>query len=154
MLFIYYYFFGDIMKKLKPIFMALFLGTLFAFIIFNESTKDTYAYQSYNALIIQIGVFTKEEYALDMCKKYGGIISYEDNVYKVYFSILSRETNIDFIRDYLNNMKINYYLKKAYIDDRLLSMINNYEEAMEKSSDDKTKLEINNEILKIYKDRG
>lgn len=140
------------MKKLKPIFMALFLGTLFAFIIFNESTKDTYAYQSYNVLIIQTGVFTKEEYALDMCKKYGGIISYEDNVYKVYFSILSKESNIDFIRDYLSKKNINYYLKKAYIDDKLLFKISSYEEAMEKSGDDNTKLEINNEILKIYKD--
>ena len=67
----------------------------------------------------------------------------------MYYSILSKDDNIEFVTNYLRNEGINYYLKKITIDEEALDESEEYEKLMSSTSE-KSKMTINNELLKMY----
>ena len=137
------------MKKLRPVILAVIIGCTCAYFLFNEVENSTIREVNGNAVAIQIGVFTKEENALNMQKTYGGIITNDDGLYRVYYSILSKDDNIEFVTNYLRNEGINYYLKKITIDEEALDESEEYEKLMSSTSE-KSKMTINDELLKMY----
>ena len=92
----------------------------------------------------------KKNYAEDLSNRYSGVIDYSDGVYRVYFAILNNESNIKFMEDYLDSQNISYSLKKVLVSSSTLNKINTYEDAMNKTTSGKAKLNINKKILSIY----
>ena len=138
------------MKRLKPYFIAILIGSCCAFILFISTSKEAFAYESYNAYAIQIGVFTKEEYAFSLKQKYNGKVIYDDGVYRVYYSILLDRDNIDFITSYLERNNISYITKTITISKNKRDEIKRLENAMKQINSETGKLKINEEIINMY----
>lgn len=138
------------MKKIKPYVLAIFIGGICAVYLFKVSYIKTIEYDEYNAIGVQIGVFMKEGYAKDLSNRYSGVVDYNDGVYRVYFAILNNEANIEFIEKYLEKNNISYSIKKILVKKDTLNKIKTYEDAMNKTKNDKAKLNINKKILSIY----
>jgi len=139
------------MKKILPVVLAVITGCTCAFILFKKVEKETILETPENAVAIQIGVFTKKENAIAMSENYGGLVLEDEGVYRVYYSVLSKSDNIDFITNYLKNNGINYYIKKITLSDETLDKLSEYEELMEKTKDT-AKITVNKELLKIYEE--
>lgn len=138
-------------KKLRPIIGAVVVGSIIAFIIFKSIEENTLLKAPTNAIAVQLGVFKTSEAALDMKKQYGGEIFEENGIYRLYYSILSRDDNIEFITNYLKDKNVNYYLKPIDIDEEALLEGQEYEKVMEKSKLD-VRMSLNVELLNMYKD--
>lgn len=139
------------MKKLRPVFLAVVVGCSFAFILFKTVEVSTDKDDTHNAVAIQIGVFTDEENALAMTKSYGGLVFRDDDLYRVYYSILNNDENISFMTGYLDEKGINYYLKNIRVEDDIIDKSYKYETMM-KSTNKESKLSLNTELLNIYKE--
>lgn len=137
------------MKKLRPVVLAVIIGCTCAFFLFKTVEKGTIAESDYNAVAIQIGVFMNPENAERMADTYGGLVFKDEEVYRVYYSILKRDENIEFMTNYLSEKGINYYLKDIKVDDELLEKSTEYEKVMSSTEDD-AKLTINKELLDLY----
>ena len=135
------------MKKLKPYFLAVLIGTICAVVLFSNTQKEAFAYEKYNAYAVQIGVFVSEEYALNMGKKYNAKVYYDDGVYRVYYSILTEEETLNFITNYLENNNIGYITKHISLNKETIDIIKKYENAMKNVKNDNSKLKINEEII-------
>lgn len=139
------------MKKISPVVLAVLVGCACALFLFRKVEEKTVTHIEGNAVAVQIGVFTKKENALKMSENYGGIVTEDDGLYRVYYSVLSKDDNINFITKYLNEVGISYYLKKITLSDEMLNKMSEYETLMEKTND-KAKMTVNDELLKIYED--
>ncbi len=145
--------FGDNMKKSIPYILSLFIGTFFGYILFQDSdlnVKQVFA----NVLTVkafQIGVFNSKEGALELKNKYEGSIVLEDeDVYRVYYSMLTNDQVIERMEKYLTNENISYYIKIITINDNsLIKAIEEYEEKMISGSDN-VLISINKLIMETY----
>ena len=139
------------MKKFRPVVLAVIIGCTCAFILFKQVEEKTLVKVEGNAVAIQIGVFTKEENARNMSKTYGGIVTNDGEVYRVYYSVLSNDDNIEFMTNHLKSNGINYYLKKITLDEEILDKSAEYETLM-KSTNAESKMTINKELLEMYEE--
>lgn len=137
--------------KLKPILLAVFVGCTCAFYLFKNVEVKTKNETNFNAVAIQIGVFKDSVNAYAMASSHGGAVFQDDDLYRVYYSILNRDENIDFITDHLDELGINYYLKSLKVSDELLANSKEYEIMMAKTNEE-SKLAINEELLNMYKE--
>ncbi len=139
-------------KKLRPVFFAVVVGCTCAFFLFREVEKKTLAPKSEgNAVAVQIGVFKDEENAQKMRDTYGGVVFKDEELFRVYYSILNKDDNINFITKYLNEKGINYYLKKLNLKDEVLDSSLKIEALMSKTNGE-SKLALNEELLNMYKE--
>jgi len=127
------------MKKLFPYLCALGLGIAFSFLLFKGedfSLKEVFS-ENITATAFQLGVFNNEISALQLKNKYeGAIMMKEDDVYRVYYSILTNPAVITKMEKYLSEQKINYYLKTITVkDSNLIKALNEYEKTMIEGSD-------------------
>lgn len=139
------------MKKMRPILLAVIVGCTCAFYLFKNVESKTIIEPKYNAVAIQIGVFKDAENAETMSKTYGGAVFETDDLYRVYYSILNKDENIEFMTEYLTDKGINYFLKDIRIDDETLNEMREYEMMMTKTNGE-SKLAINEELLNKYKE--
>lgn len=139
------------MKKMRPILLAVIVGCTCAFYLFKNVESKTIIEPKYNAVAIQIGVFKDAENAETMSKTYGGAVFETDDLYRVYYSILNKDENIEFMTEYLTDKGINYFLKDIRIDDETLDEMREYEMMMTKTNGE-SKLAINEELLNKYKE--
>lgn len=138
------------MKRLIPVFLSVIVGCGSAYVIYKNVETNYIKSIEGNAVAIQIGAFTKLENAEKMRDNYGGIVYKDNGVYRVYYSVLKNNENIDFITSYLKLNGINYYIKSIRLDDKYLDKLDKYEELMEKTNNT-SKIRVNNEILKSIK---
>ncbi len=139
-------------KQLRPVFFAVVVGCTCAFFLFREVEKKTLAPKSEgNAVAVQIGVFKDEENAQKMRDTYGGVVFKDEELFRVYYSILNKDDNINFITKYLNEKGINYYLKKLNLKDEVLDSSLKIEALMSKTNGE-SKLALNEELLNMYKE--
>ena len=131
------------MKKVIPYLLALILGYLIANLIFD--------YQNIKMTGFQLGVYKDVTLAKEYNKKYpSSILIKDDDVYRLYYSILSNDDAIDKMEDYLNKNKIAYYKKEIIVNDNgLIKALNKYEKSMINVSDDAFKA-INEVIMESY----
>ena len=142
------------MKKLIPYLLSLVLGAFFGYLLFQDAdfdVKQVFA-NTINAKAFQIGVFNNKEGALELKNKYKDtIIINDDDVYRVYYSILTNDKIIDKMEKYLIKQNINYYIKNITItDESLIQALSEYEETMLSGSDN-VLTSINNLIMSSYK---
>lgn len=140
-----------IMKKLRSVFFAVLTGCLCAFFLFKEIEINSLTKETSNAVAIQIGVFKDQDKANRLQKLKGGVVIHDEDLYRVYYSILHRDENIDYITSYLRENDVNYYLKSVLLDKETLDKGLVYELEMAKEKD-KDKLTINAELITMYKE--
>ena len=139
------------MKKIIKIIIVFIIGIIFGYYI-NESYKIneifTHKYKAF-----QIGVYTNYTTANNYSKKYKDSIIIQDNeLYRVYASILKDQQNIDDMSKYLNNNNIEYFIKEIEINDQeLIKTIKEYENIMN-NDNEMIFLEMNKMIMKKYKE--
>lgn len=131
-------------KLIKPI-IIFGLGIISGYYLcINNPTKlfDT----SYKAF--QVGVYTTLEAANTYKLKYDNAIVIKDNeLYRIYVSILKNQNNIESMSNYLTKKEIDYYIKEINISDRnLKKRINEYENIMN-NENEIVFLEINKMII-------
>lgn len=131
------------MKKIFPYLIAIVLGYLVSRIIFD--------YKSYNLIGFQLGVYNSRELATQYQKKYpSSILIKDEEVYRLFYSVLSNEKVISKMEDYLNDNKISYYKKNVVVSDSgLINALNKYEISMLDVDGDAFKL-INETIMESY----
>lgn len=139
------------MKRLRPVIGAVLVGCFLAFAIFRVVEEHTLEAPKGNAVAIQLGVFKNLEAAEKLKQSHGGEIFETEGVYRVYYSILSTDDNIEFVTKYLQDSGINYYLKPMNITKEALKEGKEYERVMSKSRLD-VRMSINEELLSMYKE--
>lgn len=142
------------MKKFIPYLLSLILGAFFGYLLFQDADfniKDVFA-NTLTAKAFQLGVFNNLEGAEDLKKNYeGSIVMQDEDVYRVYYSILTNDKVIDKMEKYLTNQNISYYIKIITINDEsLIKAISDYESTMEKGTDS-VLTSINNLIMSSYR---
>ena len=131
------------MKKIIPYILAVILGYLISNLIFD--------YQNIKMTGFQLGVYNNITLAKEYSKKYPkSIIIKDDDVYRLYYSILSNNETISKMEDYLNKNNIAFYKKEILVKDNgLIKALNKYEKSMIEVSDDAFKA-INEVIMESY----
>lgn len=142
---------GEDMKKIFPVLLAVVVGGICALFLFKRVESVNSLVLDGNATAVQIGVFTKEENAKSMAIKYGGIVKKDEELFRVYYSVLSKEKNINYITKLLKEKGINYYLKRITLKESELEKLNKYESLMEKANNE-MKSQVNSQMLKAYEE--
>ncbi len=142
------------MKKIMPYLLSLMIGSLFGFLIFRDTNfniKDVFA-STINATAFQLGVFNNVKSAEELKNKYdSAVIVKDEDVYRVYYSILSDDKVISKMETYLTEQNVNYYIKNITItDSNLIEALSEYENTMLKGSDT-VLTSINSLIMSNYK---
>ena len=145
--------YGDCMKKFMPYILSLVLGIVFGILIFKngEDTILSVFNSELKVTAFQLGVFNDIELAKTYQKKYpSSIIMIDDDVYRVYYSVLTDENVITKMENYLNDKKISFYKKYIKITDTsLIEALKSYEKNMIDASDI-TFSSINSLIMESY----
>lgn len=141
------------MKKLIPYLLSLIIGCFFGYLLFQDTdfnVKDVFA-STLPAKAFQLGVFNNLSAANEFKEKYEpAIVITDDDVYRVYYSILTNDKVIIKMEKYLKDNNINYYLKDVVItDDSLIKSLSEYESSMESGSNS-VLTSINNLIISSY----
>lgn len=137
------------MKKIFPVFLAVVFGCFCAYTLFQNVEEKSMYKRNGNAVAVQLGVFKEEEPAKKLVESVGGRVFKDDDLYRVYYSILGIDENIDFITDTLDQEGIAYYLKSLSVPKSELNETLKYEEAM-KDMKKEERLSLNSKILNIY----
>lgn len=138
------------MKKIiKPLFV-LVIGIWLGYYICDFNLKNLFS-TCYKAF--QVGVYTSLDVANMYKVKYDNAIVIKDNeLYRVYVSILKEEDNIESMSKYLDSKGIDYYLKDLNISDKTLKKeINEYESIMD-NNNEIVFLEVNKMIISKYEE--
>ena len=139
------------MKKLIKSVVVFVVGIIFGYYICSSNELTKIFSSSYKAF--QVGVYTSLDAANTYRTKYKDSIVIKDNeLYRVYVSILKEENNIENMSKYLNNLGIDYYLKDISIDNKETKKeIQGYESLMNSKSE-VVFLELNKMIMETYKE--
>lgn len=141
------------MKKFLPYILSLVIGTVFGFILFQNNGSDIKRVfkEEVKATGFQLGVFNSIDLAREYQKKFPtSIIMNDDDVYRVYISILTNSKTISKMEEYLNNNKIAFYKKDIVVSDSsLIKALNNYEKNMLDGSES-TFTSLNKLIMESY----
>ncbi len=137
-------------KTLIIILCAISLGGGIAFYLFNKvviaKVEDEITVNAF-----QIGAFTNYDNALKVADRNNGIVVNDHDIYRVYVAILNDTEAIDKLKNYYEEIGLNYYLKKIPVDSNYIESIKNAQELLKKSSTD-TYVVLNSEMLQKYKE--
>lgn len=141
------------MKRIIPYILSLILGALFGYLLFQDADfdlKEVFA-NTINAKAFQIGVFNNEDGAKKLKEKYpDAIIVTDEDVFRVYYSILTNDEVIKKMEKYLTKQNINYYIRNITINDEaLIKALIEYESAM-LSGSEKVLISLNSLIMTSY----
>lgn len=140
------------MKKFLPYIFSLLVGSVFGYLIFNSKIVNTKLLNDgINATAFQLGVFTSKDSAEEYLKKYPESIIMQDNdVFRVYYSILTNQKVINKMEKYLLKNKIFFYKKDiTLVDKGLIKALKEYETSMIDVQDN-TFFNLNKIIMESY----
>ena len=116
-----------------PYILSLLIGTLFGLLLFRDadfSIREVFN-ESLSVTAFQLGVFNNLDGARSLANKHDALIMKDDDVYRVYYSILTKKEVIIKMEEHLKERGINYYLRNITITDvGLIKAINEYETTM------------------------
>ena len=130
--------------------LALVIGGSIAYFMFSrrylEEDKSVVKVSAF-----QVGVFTSYDNALKVADRNNGIVVSDNDVYRVYVSILSSREAVDKMREYYDSIGLHYYLREIEVDDEFLNSIKNTEELLIMSNSDTYNI-INLNVLNKYEE--
>lgn len=128
------------------------IGGSFAYFFFNSFTLEQDDISLFNvASAFQVGAFTNRDNADRVADRNNGIVVLDRDVYRVYVAILNDKEAIRKMKDYYNEIGLNYYLKEINVSSEFLLSISDSEELLKRSSKD-TYNTINISVLNKYKE--
>lgn len=138
-------------KTLIIILIAIISGIVMGFMFYQrfEINEVVFAKQDYSAKAVQVGVFSKLENALSIKDLYDGIIVNDENLYRVYINIIKDQEVLSIMKEYYNELGINYYLKDIEISKEFNDILDDYEIILKNQDISNYSLTINS-ILKEY----
>ena len=138
-------------KTLIIILIAIISGIVMGFIFYQrfEINEVVFAKQDYSAKAVQVGVFSKLDNALSIKDLYDGIIVNDENLYRVYINIIKDQKVLSIMKEYYNELGINYYLKDIEISKEFNDILDDYEIILKNQDINNFSLTINS-ILKEY----
>lgn len=138
-------------KTLIIILIDIISGIVMGFIFYQrfEINEVVFAKQDYSAKAVQVGVFSKLENALSIKDLYDGIIVNDENLYRVYINIIKDQEVLNIMKEYYNELGINYYLKDIEISKEFNDILDDYEIILKNQDISNYSLTINS-ILKEY----
>lgn len=138
-------------KTLIIILIAIISGIVMGFMFYQrfEINEVVFAKQDYSAKAVQVGVFSKLDNALSIKDLYDGIIVNDENLYRVYINIIKDQEVLSIMKEYYNELGINYYLKNIEISKEFNDILDDYEIILKNQDISNYSLTINS-ILKEY----
>lgn len=138
------------MKKLIKLLVIFILGIFSGYYICQNNLLKVFD-NSYKAF--QVGVYTSIDAANTYKSKYKDAIVIKDNeLYRVYVSILRNDNNIEAMSKYLNKNNIDFYIKDINIENKELDKeLNSYENVMD-TNNEVVFLSINKMIIEKYEE--
>lgn len=121
-------------KRLMVILFALVLGGGVAYFMFSREYVSDVVKVKVKAF--QVGVFTNYDNALKVADRNNGIVVSDDDLYRVYVSILSSEEAVDKMRKYYDSIGLHYYLRDIEVNSEFLINVRNTEELLFRSDVD------------------
>lgn len=137
-------------KRLIIIMLALVVGGSIAYFIFSRRYSEDSS-STVKVSAFQVGVFSNYDNALKVADRNNGIVVSDDDLYRVYVSILSSSEAVSKMKDYYDSIGLNYYLREIEVDDEFLSNIKNTEELLIVSDSDTYNI-INLDVLNKYEE--
>jgi hypothetical protein len=133
------------MKKMFKSLVVLLVGVFLGYYMCFSNKLSGLFNVKYKAF--QVGVYTTLEAANTYRTRYKDSIVIKDNeLYRVYVSILKDSNNIEYMKEYLDSNNISYYLKDIEIENREIKKeISEYENIM--NNNEVVFLEINKMII-------
>lgn len=137
-------------KKIIIILIALMLGGGISYYFFTRKyVVDDNELMSVKAF--QIGAFTNYDNALRVADRNNGIVVNDNDVYRVYVSILSNQEAVNKMKEYYDEIGLHYYLRDIEVDDKFLNSIKNTEDLLIVSDSDTYNI-INLNVLSKYEE--
>ena len=136
-------------KKLIIIMLALVIGGSIAYFMFSREYVDDSGKVRVKAF--QVGVFTNYDNALKVADRNNGIVVNDNDVYRVYVSILSNQEAVEKMKEYYDEIGLHYYLRDIEVDDEFLNSIKNTEDLLIVSDTDTYNI-INLNVLSKYEE--
>ena len=121
-------------KRLMVILFALVLGGGVAYFMFSREYVSDVVKVKVKAF--QVGVFTNYDNALKVADRNNGIVVSDDDLYRVYVSILSSEEAVDKMKKYYDSIGLHYYLRDIEVNSEFLIDVRNTEELLFRSDVD------------------
>lgn len=130
--------------------MALIIGGGIAYFMFSRRYLDD-SDGTVKVSAFQVGVFTNYDNALKVADRNNGIVVNDDDLYRVYVSILSSSEAVKKMKEYYDSIGLNYYLREIEVTEEFLSNIKNTEDLLIVSDSDTYNI-INLNVLNKYEE--
>ena len=140
------------MKKTIIILLAsALIGGLMASYIFKNksSTKEQNLNGQTMISAFQIGAYTSKENAKKSAVKNNGVVIEDNNVYRVYVTLLKNKESIQKMEEYFKSINLSYYIKDIYVKNEFYNEIVE-DEHLINSSEQNTYNTINKDIINKY----
>ena len=131
----------------KAICGAIIIGSILAFIFYLDIKKEVVALTNNDdcVTIVQVGVYQNKNNALASACKYPSALIYQDqDYYRVFIGITINNQNK--LTDYFQQKGYDFYLKKIPVKKEIYQKINEYDNVLTKTNDDKAILAL---VLKM-----
>ena len=103
---------------------ATLFGGLMAFYLFKDNGKEEQLVDGQTKVqAFQIGVYTSLDNANKSALKNNGIVIKDNDVYRVYITLLKNNESISKMEDYFNSINLKYYLKDVYVKNEFYNEI-------------------------------
>lgn len=103
---------------------ATLFGGLMAFYLFKDNGKEKQLVDGQTKVqAFQIGVYTSLDNANKSALKNNGIVIKDNDVYRVYITLLKNNESISKMEDYFNSINLKYYLKDVYVKNEFYNEI-------------------------------
>lgn len=130
--------------------IALAIGGGIAYFIFTRKYLDVES-EYVKVKAFQVGVFTNYDNALKIADRNNGIVVRDNDLFRVYVSILSSDEAVNKMREYYDSIGLNYYLKEIEVTTEFLDSIKNNEDLLIISDSDTYSI-INLNVLNKYEE--
>lgn len=147
------------LKTICPFLLAVATGFFLGKFMFNQydtqiSIKSVFNNKSSKVYLIQQGVYSSKD---SMEKNNINLESYiyeeKENKYYVYIGITSLQDNASKLKDYFESKGYNIYVKEITLDNgSFLSSLEQYDDLLLQTNDDKAIQEICSQVLFKYKE--
>lgn len=130
--------------------LGILVGSLFAFYMFSNITKDTEIAmrESTNVTAFQVGVYSVYDNAKKVADTYNNSYIYnDDGKYRVFLAIYQDKEIIEYMKNYYSEKEIEIYLKEMSVDKDFLKQLNKYETLLKESDNNETYIMANKNIL-------
>jgi len=136
-------------KKILLSLFSIIVGVIFTFYYLNK--ENIYAKEEYLVYAFQVGAFNNIDNANKLQETLpSSIIVNKENLNKVYVAIYKDTDIVNKMIVYFENKGINIYLKSIKVDKNFYKELNNYEELINKSTDESIYNKVNQSILNLY----